>query len=433
ELCAPADKNGESPGAENHPDHLLCYDIKSRQKFQDRDTFLNNQFGEQRFEVRGRDLLCVPSQKNPGATTTTTAPTTSTTTTTGPSTTTSTPTTTTTTSPLCGNGVLDPGEQCDGSNFGSFTCPSPGGALLCTSDCKIDFSECPSASSTSTTGTVPTTTSTTVTTSTTGTVPTTTSTTVTTSTTGTVPTTTSTTVTTSTTATIPPTTTSTTETIPPTTTSSTTTPTTSTTSTTQPSPTVLDFVLSAATGSCGDTRDASNTVIKSLTGGGLSIGAGASLIPEGPTPDGSQSRFSLSCTGASCNIGPTSTAPATNSADPDCTNTGCNFGTPLPIPNPTIPGITSCVLNTWNAPARSTPPPAPRSRPSRSTPTPTSPATWGSPVRSAPRPGPRAAPGRAPATAGRAPEWPAPRPARQATRGTARRVARTPRTPARRV
>jgi hypothetical protein len=39
ELCAPADKNGENPGAENHPDHLLCYDIKSRQKFQDRDTF----------------------------------------------------------------------------------------------------------------------------------------------------------------------------------------------------------------------------------------------------------------------------------------------------------------------------------------------------------------------------------------------------------
>src|SRR5262249_22583289 len=61
-----------------------------------------------------------------------------------------------------------------------------------------------------------------------------------------------------------------------------------------------------------------------------------------------------SCTGASCNIGPTSTAPATNSADPDCTNTGCDFGTPLPIPNPTIPAITSCVLNTWNAAASGT-------------------------------------------------------------------------------
>jgi len=97
ELCAPADKNGENPGAENHPDHLLCYDIKSRQMLQDRDTFLNNQFGQQRFEVRGRDLLCVPSQKNPGTTTTTIAPTT-TTTTTAPTTTTTTMTVPTTTS-----------------------------------------------------------------------------------------------------------------------------------------------------------------------------------------------------------------------------------------------------------------------------------------------------------------------------------------------
>ena len=97
ELCAPADKNGENPGAENHPDHLLCYQIKSRQKFQERDTFLNNQFGQQRFEVRGRDLLCVPSQKNPGTTTTTIAPTTTTTTMTVPTTTSTTVTTTTTT------------------------------------------------------------------------------------------------------------------------------------------------------------------------------------------------------------------------------------------------------------------------------------------------------------------------------------------------
>jgi hypothetical protein len=96
ELCAPADKNGENPGAENHPDHLLCYEIKSRNKFSDQDTFLNNQFGEQQFEVRERGLLCVPSQKNPVTTTTTT--TVPTTTTTSPTTTTtSVPTTTSTT------------------------------------------------------------------------------------------------------------------------------------------------------------------------------------------------------------------------------------------------------------------------------------------------------------------------------------------------
>ncbi len=269
-------------------------------------------------------------------TTTTTTPSTTTSTTSIPPTTTSTTTTTTTTTTLrCGNGILDPGEECDGSAFGGFTCPSPGGALLCTGDCKIDFSECPSASSTTTTAapttTVPTTTSTTVTTSTTAPIPTTTT-------------------SSTTTSTIPETTT----TLPETTTSSSSTTTSTTTSTTQPAPTVLDFVLSAATGTCGDTRDGSNTVIKNLNCGGLSIGAGASIIPEGPTPDGSISRFALSCAGSSCTIGPTSTVPPVDTAGPDCTDTGCNFGTPLPIPNPLIPSITTCVLNTWNAAASGT-------------------------------------------------------------------------------
>src|SRR5262245_40802554 len=126
------------------------------------------------------------------------------------------------------------------------------------------------------------------------------------------------------------------------------------TTTTIPPSTTLDFVLTAGGSNCGNTKDGSNTVIKNLTCGGLSIGAGASLIPEGPTPDGSVSRFGLNCTGNNCTIVASSTPPAVNAAGPDCTDTGCNFGTPLPIPNPTIPGITSCVLNTWNAAASGT-------------------------------------------------------------------------------
>jgi hypothetical protein len=43
-----------------------------------------------------------------------------------------------------------------------------------------------------------------------------------------------------------------------------------------------------------------------------------------------------------------------NTPDPDCTDTGCNFGTPLPIPNPAAPALTTCVLNTWSAPASGT-------------------------------------------------------------------------------
>src|SRR5262245_37862498 len=63
------------------------------------------------------------------ATTTTTSPTTSTTAATATSTT-SAPTTTTSPGPVCGNGIVEPGEQCDPP--GSLTCPpaSPGGAML---------------------------------------------------------------------------------------------------------------------------------------------------------------------------------------------------------------------------------------------------------------------------------------------------------------
>jgi hypothetical protein len=120
------------------------------------------------------------------------------------------------------------------------------------------------------------------------------------------------------------------------------------------SPTVLDFTTVAGSGTCGHTFDGSNVVLKDLACGGLDIGAGAALTQEGPTPDGSQSRFGLSCSGSACTVSATSTAPALNSSTPDCTTTGCNFGTPLPIPNSVIKAITTCVLNTLASPASGT-------------------------------------------------------------------------------
>ena len=142
----------------------------------------------------------------------------------------------------------------------------------------------------------------------------------------------------------------------PTTLATTTTVISSTTTTTScPAGTCLDFSLTTAGGTCGTAKDGTNTTVKSLTCGGLNIGGGASIIPEGPTPDGSQSRFALSCTGSACNISANTTVPAANTAAPDCTNTGCNFGTPLPIPNPLAGGaLTVCVLNTWASPATGT-------------------------------------------------------------------------------
>src|SRR5262249_8062244 len=115
-LCVATDKNGEEPGAETHPDHLLCYKAKdiTQPKFSARTgLFVNNQFGPGRRDaVRIREL-CVPSQLNPA-----------------PPTMTPTPTVTATPNLPCGNGVVDlPDEQCDPA------APAGGGALCDPSVC----------------------------------------------------------------------------------------------------------------------------------------------------------------------------------------------------------------------------------------------------------------------------------------------------------
>ena len=46
---------------------------------------------------------------------------------------------------LCGNGIIDEGEQCDGSNLGSETCTNLGegdGVLMCSASCAYDTSMC---------------------------------------------------------------------------------------------------------------------------------------------------------------------------------------------------------------------------------------------------------------------------------------------------
>ncbi|MFV8754792.1 hypothetical protein ACNOYE_29955 [Nannocystaceae bacterium ST9] len=45
----------------------------------------------------------------------------------------------------CGNGVVDPGEGCDGANFNGQSCMGlgfSGGSLMCTADCQINSSGC---------------------------------------------------------------------------------------------------------------------------------------------------------------------------------------------------------------------------------------------------------------------------------------------------
>ena len=50
-----------------------------------------------------------------------------------------------TTNPLCGNGAIDPGEDCDGADLGDATCVSigyPGGSLGCNATCHFDTGAC---------------------------------------------------------------------------------------------------------------------------------------------------------------------------------------------------------------------------------------------------------------------------------------------------
>lgn len=63
-LCAPTNKNNEEPGAESHPDQLMCYRIaqSSLPKFATvPGLFTNNQFGPERLDARVPAELCVPT------------------------------------------------------------------------------------------------------------------------------------------------------------------------------------------------------------------------------------------------------------------------------------------------------------------------------------------------------------------------------------
>jgi hypothetical protein len=249
----------------------------------------------------------------------------------------------TTTNTQCGNGVVDPGEDCDASSpTGAFNC-QPG--ETCSTECTCvgattsSTSTVATTSSTSSSETIPTTSSSTiieVTTTSSSTGPTET----------TVPTTTST--------SLIQTTTSTSSSTIPTTSSSTSTSTSSSTTTTigttfQPA-TAFDFLSTAGSGSCGNTfRDlAETTPLKTLICGNLSLGGGLSQVPDNTTPAGSTNRFSLNCNAqGQCTVGSVAAA----GAGFDCTNTGCRFGTPLPISNS---GLSVCVENTYSQPASGT-------------------------------------------------------------------------------
>lgn len=102
-LCVPTNKNDEAADAAQHPVNLLCYKVAER-SFPTLGVFTNNQFGPGTPTLIHRRELCVPALLNPA----------------------------------CGNGVVEPSEQCDPPMPNSPFCPtsSPMGAFVtCQADC----------------------------------------------------------------------------------------------------------------------------------------------------------------------------------------------------------------------------------------------------------------------------------------------------------
>lgn len=104
----------------------------------------------------GPDVGTTTSDTTTTTTTTTTTPSTTDDSTTEPDTTTTTTTTQTSEPAACGNGVIDPNEQCDGVNLNGFTCEAlgnAGGSLACDPvTCTFDTSMCMGSSSGGTSG-----------------------------------------------------------------------------------------------------------------------------------------------------------------------------------------------------------------------------------------------------------------------------------------
>ena len=110
------------------------------------------------------------------------------------------------------------------------------------------------------------------------------------------------------------------------------------------------------TGTCGQVLNDSGTSLSALFGNLLYIGGGGGSLPPNLNPDNGLSLFKVaSCTNKSLQL--TSATAAETGSNLDCTSDGCFFGAPLPLPLPSSPPLSNCVINTINtmsAPATGT-------------------------------------------------------------------------------
>jgi hypothetical protein len=137
--------------------------------------------------------------------------------------------------------------------------------------------------------------------------------------------------------------------------------TTSTTSSTLPpgpccglNPNFVSFTNGVGSGACGNFKSNDGSQFANLACGGLYFGGGENSVPlPAITPDFTSSVTKvLSCTGQTATLG---AATSTDTGDNlRCSNTGCFFGGPLPIPNTASTPTSTCVINSVSAPASGT-------------------------------------------------------------------------------
>jgi hypothetical protein len=129
-----------------------------------------------------------------------------------------------------------------------------------------------------------------------------------------------------------------------------------------PEPNQLAFRTVDGAGLCGEVLDANGMSLTvnaapnntpGLNCGGLYFGGRGNSVPlPNSVPNNGMSITNVCCSGTELTaIG--ATAAETGSIR-NCTSTGCLFGSPLPVVNPTNPGTSTCVVNVIGSPARGT-------------------------------------------------------------------------------
>jgi len=118
--------------------------------------------------------------------------------------------------------------------------------------------------------------------------------------------------------------------------------------------TFSSFTNNDAVGNCGNFLTASGSQFDTLDCGGLYFGGGQNSVPlPAVTPNHSTSITEITaCTGQTATLGPSTSTQTGN--DLFCSDVGCFFGGPLPIPNTASTPTSTCVINTVAVPASGT-------------------------------------------------------------------------------